>query len=459
MTTVAPPRAGRRELVGLAVLALPTILVALDMSVLYLALPHIGASLHASDIQQLWITDIYGFVLAGLLVTMGNIGDRVGRKRLLLIGGAAFAVASVLAASSTTPEMLIATRALLGVAGATIMPSTMSLIHTMFADPKQHATAMAVWMGCFMGGSALGPVVGGAVLEYFWWGAAFLLGVPVMVLLLVLGPKWLPEHRNPRPARLDLPSVMLSLLAVLPAVYGLKELSRNGFGAVPVFAIVLGLGAGVTFVARQRRLTVPLLDLKLFHNRVFRAGLLLTTVAGITAGNTLFVSLYLQRVADLSTLATALWLLPGTLSMLVVIQLAPLLTRKVRAPLVIAGGLVVAALGFLILTQVDGSGGLPLMITGMVVQSIGIGPMGGLCAIMAMQAVRTEEAGSAAALAETAGEFGLAMGVAVLGVIGMAVVRTGGAPPQALASGLNVSSAICAGVVLAAAAFIVRLKG
>jgi len=459
VTTVAPPRAGRRELVGLAVLALPTILVALDMSVLYLALPHIGASLHASDIQQLWITDIYGFVLAGLLVTMGNIGDRVGRKRLLLIGGAAFAVASVLAASSTTPEMLIATRALLGVAGATIMPSTMSLIHTMFADPKQHATAMAVWMGCFMGGSALGPVVGGAVLEYFWWGAAFLLGVPVMVLLLVLGPKWLPEHRNPRPARLDLPSVMLSLLAVLPAVYGLKELSRNGFGAVPVFAIVLGLGAGVTFVARQRRLTVPLLDLKLFHNRVFRAGLLLTTVAGITAGNTLFVSLYLQRVADLSTLATALWLLPGTLSMLVVIQLAPLLTRKVRAPLVIAGGLVVAALGFLILTQVDGSGGLPLMITGMVVQSIGIGPMGGLCAIMAMQAVRTEEAGSAAALAETAGEFGLAMGVAVLGVIGMAVVRTGGAPPQALASGLNVSSAICAGVVLAAAAFIVRLKG
>lgn len=457
-TLTTPRKAGRREAIGLAVLALPTILVALDMSVLYLALPHIGASLGASDIQQLWITDIYGFVLAGLLVTMGNIGDRIGRKRLLLIGGAAFAAASVLAAYSTSPEMLIATRALLGVAGATIMPSTMSLIHTMFPDPKQHATAMAVWMGCFLGGSALGPVVGGAVLEFFWWGAAFLIGVPIMVLLLVFGPKWLPEHRNPEPARLDLPSVALSLLAVLPAVYGLKELSRHGFTVLPVFAVLVGIAAGIVFVGRQRRLTVPLLDLKLFGNRVFRAGLLLTTVAGITAGNTLFVSLYLQRVAELSTLDTALWMLPSTLSMLVMIQLGPLLTRWVRPPLVIAAGLVVAAFGFLILTQVDGDGSLPLMITGMVVQSIGIGPMAGLCAIMAMQAVRTEQAGSAAALAETAGEFGLAMGVAVLGMVGMAVVRTGGDTHHALAGGLTVSSAICAATVLVAAALIVRLK-
>ncbi len=452
MTTLAPPRAGRREWLGLAVLALPTILVALDMSVLYLALPHLATSLGAGDLQQLWITDIYGFVLAGLLVTMGNIGDRVGRKRLLLIGGAAFAAASVLAAYSTSPEMLIATRALLGVAGATIMPSTMSLIHTMFTDQKQHATAMAIWMGCFMGGSALGPVIGGAVLEHFWWGAAFLIGVPVMVALLVLGPVFQPEHRNPEPARLDLSSVALSLAAVLPVVYGLKELSRNGFGVFSVAAVVAGLVAGYAFVRRQRRLTTPLLDLALFGNRVFRAGLLLTLVAGLTAGNTLFVSLYLQRVEGLSTLQTALWLLPGTLAMLVVIQVSPLLTRVIRTPVVIAGGLVVAAAGFILLTQVDG--GLPLMIAGMVVQSIGIGPMGGLCAIMAMQAVRTEEAGSAAALTETAGELGLATGVAVLGMVGMAVARGG----AGLVGALNASAAVCAGVVLVAAALVVRLR-
>ncbi|MFI7680796.1 MFS transporter [Actinophytocola sp. NPDC049390] len=452
MTTAAPPRAGRREWLGLAVLALPTILVALDMSVLYLALPHLATSLGAGDLQQLWITDSYGFVLAGLLVTMGNVGDRVGRKRLLLIGAAAFAVASVLAAYSTSPEMLIATRALLGVAGATIMPSTMSLIHTMFTDRKQHATAMAIWMGCFMGGSALGPVIGGAVLEHFWWGAAFLIGVPVMVALLVLGPVFLPEHRNPEPARLDLPSVALSLAAVLPVVYGLKELSRNGFDTLPVIAVVAGLVAGHRFVARQRGLATPLLDLRLFGNRVFRAGLLLTMVAGLTAGNTLFVSLYLQRVEGLSTLQTALWLLPGTLAMLVVIQVSPLLTRVVRAPVVIAGGLVVAAVGFVLLTQVDG--GLPLMITGIVVQSAGIGPMGGLCAIMAMQAVRAEEAGSAAALTETAGELGLATGVAVLGMIGMAVARGG----AGLVGALNASAAVCAGVVLLAAALVVRSR-
>jgi DHA2 family multidrug resistance protein-like MFS transporter len=452
VTALAPPVAGRREWLGLAVLALPTVLVALDMSVLYLALPHLATSLGATDIQQLWITDSYGFVLAGLLVTMGNLGDRIGRRRLLLTGAAAFAATSVLAACATSPEALIAARALLGVAGATIMPSTMSLIHTMFTDRRQHATAMAVWMGCFMGGSALGPVIGGAVLEHFWWGAAFLIGVPVMAVLLVLGPVWLPEHRNPAPARLDLPSAALSLAAVLPVVYGMKELSRNGFGVLPVLAVVAGLVAGRLFVARQRRLATPLLDLALFGNRLFRTALLLTTVAGLTAGNTLFVSLYLQRVHGLSTLQTGLWLLPGTLVMLLVIQVSPLVTRVVRAPVVIAAGLVVAAAGFVLLTQVDG--GLPLMITGLVVQSAGIGPMGGLCAIMAMQAVRTEEAGSAAALTETAGELGLATGVAVLGMIGMAVARGG----AGLVGALNASAAVCAGVVLAVAAFVVRLR-
>lgn len=179
-TTGTPPltRAGRREWTGLAVLALPTLLIALDIGALFLALPHLSADLDASGTQQLWITDSYGFMLAGFLITMGTLGDRIGRRKLLLIGAAAFGVASVLAAYSTSAEMLIATRALLGVAGATLGPSTLALISTMFRDERQRGVAISLWATCQFGGAALGPVIGGVMLEHFWWGSVFLLGCP-----------------------------------------------------------------------------------------------------------------------------------------------------------------------------------------------------------------------------------------------------------------------------------------
>src|ERR1700754_1065933 len=279
--TQVAQRAGRREYAGLAVLTLPTILIALDMSVLYLALPHLGADLGASSLQQLWITDVYGFMVAGLLITMGTLGDRIGRRRLLLIGAAAFSVASVVAAYSTSAEMLIVTRALLGVAGATLMPSTLTLISTMFRDPRQHGMAIAVWMACFMGGLALGPIVGGVLLEHFWWGSVFLLGVPVMLLLLATGPAVLPEYRHPAAGRVDPASVVLCLATVLPLVYGLKEISRDGVRVLPAVAVVVGVLAGHRFVRRQRPLTEPMLDLRLFANRTFTARLTISTVAGI----------------------------------------------------------------------------------------------------------------------------------------------------------------------------------
>jgi len=200
-------RATRREWLGLAVLALPTLLLSLDISVLYLALPQLSIDLGADSTQQLWILDIYSFMLAGFLVTMGTLGDRIGRRRLLLIGAVAFGVTSVLAAYATSPEMLIATRALLGISGATLMPSTMALIRNMFRDPKQMAAAIGIWFACFMGGMTLGPLVGGALLSTFWWGSAFLLGVPFMALLLVTGPVLLPEYRDGTAGRLDLASV------------------------------------------------------------------------------------------------------------------------------------------------------------------------------------------------------------------------------------------------------------
>jgi len=416
--------AGRKEFIGLAVLALPTILVALDISVLYLALPHLSGDLGASSVQQLWITDIYGFLVAGLLITMGNVGDRIGRKRLLMIGGAAFGVVSVLAAYSTSPEMLMVMRALLGVAGATIMPSTMSLIAVMFQNPKQYGMAMGVWMGCFMGGAALGPILGGVLLEFFWWGSVFLIGVPVMAILLVLGPKVLPEFKNPHAGRVDPTSVVLSLVAILPIIYGLKQVSHDGASALPIVAIVVGVVCTVVFLRRQKRLDSPLLDLGLFRNRTFSSALSMTVAAGFIAGNQLFVYMYLQSVEGLSPVATALWLVLPALCTLVMIQVAPLLARRFPPGRVIAIGLVVSALGFLLLTQLDGTGNnVPLLITGLVIANLGMGPLSGLCAALAMQSAPMEKLGSAAGMTATSGEFGIAMGVAVLGTVGTTLYR------------------------------------
>jgi DHA2 family multidrug resistance protein-like MFS transporter len=488
--TVETP-AGQREYVGLAVLALPTVLVALDLSVLYLALPHVAADLRASGVQQLWITDIYGFLVAGLLVTMGTLGDRVGRRRLLLAGAAGFTLASVLAAYATSPEMLIVARALLGVAGSTMVPSTMALIGVLFTEPRAHARAITIWMCCFMGGAALGPVVGGVLLERFWWGSVFLMGVPVMGVLLLVGPRTLPERRDPAAGRLDLPSVALSLAAVLPFVYGLKSLSRNGFDVVAVAAVLGALACGYVFVARQRRLATPLLDLRLFANRTFATALTMTVFAGLVAANQLFVSMYLQSVAGLSPASAGLWLLPSTLAMVASMQLAPVLVRRVPATVAIASGLLVAAAGFLVLTQVSG-GGVGVLVAGLVIANLGLGPMAGLCAVLAMQSAPPERAGSAGALASTAGELGLATGVAVLGMIGTAVytanVAVAGLPADtadlaresvagamsaattlspvdgarlvdsafgAITSSLHASAATCAALVLVAAALTV----
>ena len=224
------PRAGRREWIGLAVIALPCLLYSMDLTVLYLAVPSLTAELEPSSTELLWITDIYGFFLAGFLITMGTLGDRVGRRRLLLIGAAAFGVASVLAAFSTSVEMLIVSRALLGVAAATLAPSTLSLIRNMFLDPGQRTFAIGVWATSFSVGAALGPLLGGVLLEFFWWGSVFLLAVPVMCLLLVIGPRLLPEYRDPGAGRLDLVSAGLSVVAVLAVVYGLKGLAEDGFG-------------------------------------------------------------------------------------------------------------------------------------------------------------------------------------------------------------------------------------
>nr|WP_308282769.1 MFS transporter [Pseudonocardia nigra] len=264
MTTEPSIRAGRREWLGLAVLVLPTVLISIDVGVLHLAIPKLSADLRPTSSQLLWITDSYGFLIAGFLMTMGALGDRVGRRRLLLVGAAGFGVASALAALAPTAELLIAARALLGATAATLMPSTLSLIRTMFLDPAQRTAAISIWMTGFTGGMVIGPLVGGVLLEQFWWGSVFLLRVPVMALLLLAGPALLPEYRDPQARGVDAPSVLLSIAAVIAAIYGLKEIAAYGWDVLPVLALVAGVALGVVFVRRQRRVANPLLDLQLF---------------------------------------------------------------------------------------------------------------------------------------------------------------------------------------------------
>ncbi|MCF6467946.1 MFS transporter [Nonomuraea sp. MG754425] len=422
----APLRATRREWTGLAVLALPTLLLALDTSVLYLALPQLAADLGASGTQQLWITDIYGFLLAGFLVTMGALGDRIGRRRLLLIGAVLFGAASILAACSGSPETLIIARAVLGIAGATLMPSTLALITNMFRDPRQRTTALAVWVSCFMGGVAVGPVVGGALLENFWWGSAFLLGVPVMLLLVVVGPLLLPEYRDPAQAGpLDPLSVALSLAAILPVVHGLKDLAANGLRPEAAVAIVAGLALGAVFVRRQRVLAAPLLDLRLFAGRQVSAALTLGLLSGAVMGGVwLLINLYLQTVAELSPLHAGLWQLPAVLGMVVAGNLAPRLSRRFRPGAVITAGMALSAVGFAVLTQTPTADGLAVLIPAFVVIMIGVGVGLPLVQDLIIGAAPPERAGSASAMSETSGELGVALGVAALGSVGTAIYRS-----------------------------------
>jgi DHA2 family multidrug resistance protein-like MFS transporter len=422
-------RAGRREWIALAVLGLPTLLVAMDFSILYLATPHLSADLAPSGVQQLWIIDIYGFLIAGFLVTMGTIGDRIGRKRLLLIGSAVF-----------------------GIAGAAVTPQTLALVTGLFQDPKQLARAMALYVSTFFGGVVLGPVVGGLLLEYFWWGSVFLVSLPGIALLLLAGPKLLPEQRAPEAGRLDLFSVVLSLAAILPFVYGLKEVVRNGWEWFPVAAIVFGILVGVVFVQRQRTLEHPLLDLRLFSHRTFRSGLVVNFAAGVVGtGIWLIVTLYLQNVAGLSPAKAGLLLVIPSVLMIVGTMITPHLANHVRPAYLIALGLCVASVGYATFLLASSDSGPTTIIVAFTITMIGSAPMATLGNQLIMGAAPPDKAGSAAAIMQTANELGLAFGVALLGTLTTAVYRSsvdgslGSVPPDAAAAAReNIDRAVAA---------------
>jgi MFS transporter, DHA2 family, multidrug resistance protein len=439
--TDIPARAGRREWLGLAVLLLPTLLIVMDLTVLHLAVPQLSTDLQPSSTELLWIVDIYGFLIAGSLITMGTLGDRIGRRRLLMYGAAAFGFASILAAFSPTAELLIASRALLGIAGATLMPSTLALISTMFRDPQQRSMAIGVWISGFSAGSAIGPLIGGLLLEYFWWGSVFLLGVPVMVLLLIVGPKLLPEASDPNAGRLDLASAALSLASVLLFIYGVKHGAQEGFDALAWITIVAGLAIGVVFVRRQQVIADPLVDLGLFRRPAFSAALVMYILGVfVSFGAFLFIAQYLQLVLGLSPVQAGAWSVPGALASIAGSNIAPIIARRIRPAYVAAGGLALASLGFAIITQI-GVDSLVLIVAGWVLMSLGFGLTFTVSTDLVVGSAPPERAGAASALSETGAELGGALGLAVLGSLGMALYRNelatklpAGVPPEAAAA-------------------------
>jgi DHA2 family multidrug resistance protein-like MFS transporter len=448
--TAPPQRATRREWIGLAVIALPCLLYAMDLTVLTLAVPSLSADLNPSSTELLWIVDIYGFLVAGFLIPMGTLGDRIGRRRLLLIGAGAFGGASVVAAFASSPEMLIASRALLGIAGATLAPSTLSLIRNMFEDDQQRTVAVGIWITSFSVGAAIGPLVGGVLLQSFHWGSVFLLAVPVMALLLTIGPRLLPEYKDPEPGRLDLASAALSLGALLAVIYGVKAIATDGIELASVAPVLAGLAVGAAFVDRQRRLVDPMIDLDLFRRPAFSLALSANTLAfAVVFGIEVFVAQYFQLVLGYSPLEAGLWSVPGAAAFVVGAQLTPPLAARVRPAVAMLGGIVVAIVGVALLTQAGAADGPGLVVAGIVILSVGLAPLFTLAADLAIGSAPPERAGAASGISETSSELGGALGLALLGTVGAAVYR--GHTSDELPTGLSADSAATAGDTLGGA--------
>ncbi|PWC04456.1 MFS transporter [Agromyces badenianii] len=451
------PRAPRRAWVALAVLMLPVLLVSVDNTVLSFALPAISRDLAPSAAQQLWIIDAYPLVLAGLLVAMGSAGDRFGRRRMLLIGSVGFALLSIVAAFAPTAEALIASRAALGFFGAMLMPSTLSLLRTVFVEREQRRLAIAVWASGFAAGSALGPLVGGLLLEHFHWGSVFLLAVPVLVPMLVLVPLLIPESRDPAPGRIDVPSTLLSLAAMVPVVFGIKSLATDGISGFGIPAIVVGLFCGFWFVRRQLKSRSPMLDVRLFRQGSFGGAVLVNLFSVIAlVGFLYFVSQHLQLIAGLTPVAAGLALLPGLVAMIIAGLVVVPIARRVRPRVLVPVALLLSAGGYAIIAFFATPDSIAPVVVAFVLLGVGIGAAETVSNELILSSAAPEKAGAASAVSETAYELGAVLGTAVLGSILAAHYRAAIELPAALSA----AQASAASETLAGAATVAeRLPG
>ncbi|MGW0996202.1 MFS transporter [Streptomyces sp. NPDC002520] len=409
---------------ALSVLVLAVLLVAVDATVLGLATPYITEDLGPTGTQLLWIGDVYSFVIAGLLVSMGSLGDRIGRKRILLGGATVFGAVSVLNAYATTPELMILARALLGVAGATLMPATLALIRNIFHDARERSLAVGIWGATASAGTAVGPIVGGFLLEHFWWGSVFLINLPVMAVLVVVGIRTLPESRNPNPGPWDMISVVLSLVGMIGVVYAVKEAATHGFTWSTLASGLLGTAALHGFVRRQLTMPTPLLDMRLFRRRGFSGAVLadLLTVLGMS-GLVFFLSQFLQLVQDRGPFEAGLAELPAAVGAVVSGLVAGRAARRFSVRAVVSGGLAAVGIALAVLTTLDVSTGYPMLGAALLVVGVGAGFSFTVTADVILSSVPRDQAGAASAVSETAYELGAALGIALLGSIVTGVYR------------------------------------
>lgn len=444
-----------RKWATLAICCLAALVLSIDLTALHLAIPNLIDDLDPSGTQILWIADMYGFALAGLLVTMGGIGDRIGRKKLLLIGTTAFAATSALTAYAASAGMLIAARALLGVAGATIMPSTLSITRNVFTDARERTTAVGIFSGIGALGVAIGPILGGVLLDHFWWGSVFLINVPIMAVVLLAGLFVLPESRNPRPGRLDAPSVPLSIVGVLGLVYAVTEAGHSGFLHVKVGAgLVVGVVFLAAFVRRQTRLPAPLIDVRLFRNAAFSGsvGAALFAMFALVAQSLVF-SQYFQLVLGWSPLRAGLAGLPGGVAAAVGggALAAPLIGAVGRAR-VVAIGMALSAAGFALYSLSGTHVNYWTLLVAMVPCGMGMGMALTVTGDTVLASVPKDRAGAASAISETATELGGALGMAVLGSVLTAGYRTGLDLPAGLTAGADHAAHDSIGAALRTAA-------
>ena len=419
-------RVGWRGWAALVVLMLPVLLVSVDNTVLSFALPQIALDLEPSGAQQLWIIDAYPLVLASLLVTMGTLGDRIGRRRMLLIGATGFALVSALAAFAPTAEWLIAARAAMGVFGAMLMPSTLSLLRSIFTDRDQRRLAIAIWASMFSAGSALGPIVGGFLLAHFAWGSVFLMAVPVLVPLLVLAPFLVPESRDPNPGRIDPVSIALSLGTMVPIVYAIKEVAVHGFGPMVAVLLVAGGGFGILFVRRQLRAQTPMLDMRLFRRATFTGALLVNLLSVVAlVGFLFFVAQHLQLIVGLTPMEAGFALVPGLAAMIVAGLVVVPISKRFSPRVVVPGALALSIAGYITIAALAGTESLVAIIGAFVALGIGIGMAETVSNELILSSAPPEKAGAASAVSETAYELGAVLGTAVLGGLLTAMYRAG----------------------------------